>query len=268
MKVLIVFAHPERHSLNGALLDTAVKHFEDKGDEVKVSDLYAMNWKSELSREDFPQYPKDKKLNLMAAGAEAFYSETITSDVIAEQEKMKWADLVVLQFPMWWFSMPAIMKGWVDRVFAFGFGFGLGEYNDKHFGDRYGEGIMEGKKAMLMVTTGGWESHYSNRGINGTMDEILHHIQHGILFYVGFDILPPFVLYGTMSLKEGKELDATAKRLCDQLDNVQSVKPINYRKQNFGDYDIPSLVLKEGREQPGETGFQMHINKDNEETSL
>ena len=54
MKVLLVFAHPERHSLNGALRDVAVAELEAQGHEVRVSDLYAYGWKATVDRSDFP----------------------------------------------------------------------------------------------------------------------------------------------------------------------------------------------------------------------
>ncbi|VEB04856.1 NAD(P)H oxidoreductase YRKL [Klebsiella pneumoniae] len=64
-------------------------------------------------------------------------------------------------------------------------------------GDRYGEGTFVGKRAMLIVTAGGWAEHYSPRGINGPIDDILFPIQHGMLFYPGFEVLPPLVFYRT-----------------------------------------------------------------------
>jgi hypothetical protein len=93
--------------------------------------------------------------------------------------------------------MPAIMKGWIDRVYAWGFAYGVGEHSDRHWGDRYGEGTFVGKRAMLIVTAGGWAEHYSPRGINGPIDDILFPIQHGMLFYPGFEVLPPLVFYRT-----------------------------------------------------------------------
>lgn len=81
---------------------------------------------------------------------------TQSADIAGEQEKLLWADTVIFQFPLWWFSLPAIMKGWIDRVYAYGFAYGVGEHSDTHWGDRYGEGTFAGKRAMLVVTAGGW----------------------------------------------------------------------------------------------------------------
>jgi NAD(P)H dehydrogenase (quinone) len=94
------------------------------------------------------------------------------------------------------------MKGWIDRVYAYGFAYGVGEHSETHWGDRYGEGTFAGKRAMLVVTAGGWAEHYAPRGINGSIDDILFPIQHGMLFFPGFDVLPPVVFYRTDKLDE------------------------------------------------------------------
>nr|WP_240167783.1 NAD(P)H-dependent oxidoreductase [Streptomyces noursei] len=64
------------------------------------------------------------------------------------------------------------------------------------YGARFGEGTLVGKRALLLVTVGGPEPHYAARGINGPIDALLFPIQHGILYYPGIEVLPPFVLYG------------------------------------------------------------------------
>src|SRR5579859_6193123 len=195
MNILLVFAHPEPRSLNGALRDLAVHELEAQGHAVRVTDLYAEGWKSEISRADFPALAPEARLKPAKASAEAFAAGTLTTDVVAEQEKMLWADLLILQFPLWWFTLPAILKGWVERVFSYGFGYGVGEHSDRHWGDRYGEGVLAGKRALLIVTAGGWAEHYAPRGVNGPIDDLLFPIQHGILYYPGYQVLPPFVVY-------------------------------------------------------------------------
>ena len=156
MKVLLVFAHPEPCSLSAALRDVAVRELEAQGHQVRVSDLYAMGWKSAVDRADFPRLAADERLVVTAASKDAFYADALTEDVKAEVDKLLWADVLILQFPLWWFAMPAILKGWVDRVFAYGFAYGVGEHSDRRWGDRYGEGTLAGKPAMLIVTAGGW----------------------------------------------------------------------------------------------------------------
>ncbi|TIR37615.1 MAG: NAD(P)H-dependent oxidoreductase, partial [Mesorhizobium sp.] len=150
MKVLLVFAHPEPRSLNGALRDVAVRELEAQGHEVLISDLYADGWKSEVDRADFPSWPPEARFLPAGASKKAFATNLLAKDVKAEIDKLLWADTLILQFPLWWYAMPAILKGWVDRVYAYGFAYGVGEHSDKRWGDRFGEGTLAGKRAMLI----------------------------------------------------------------------------------------------------------------------
>ncbi len=259
MNVLIVYAHPERQSLNGALLDCAIGALEEQGHTVRVSDLYAMRWKAAADRADFPDLAEGERLRVASASARAFAAHDLTDDVRAEQEKLVWADTVILQFPLWWFTMPAILKGWVDRVYACGFAYGVGEHSDRRWGDRYGEGVMAGKRAMLVVTTGGWAEHYSPRGINGPIDDLLFPINHGILFYPGFTVLPPFVAYRVDRLDD-RAFATVAAALRTRMQALGTIAPIAYRRQNDGDYRIPAMELKPGLEKPGATGFALHLD--------
>lgn len=258
MNVLIVYAHPEPQSLTGSLKDFAVKRLIDSGHQVQVSDLYAMNWKASLDQADNTDSHREQRFDPSLDSKKAFTNHTQTQDIALEQEKLLWADTLILQFPLWWFSMPAILKGWVDRVYAFGFAYGVGEHSDNHWGDRYGEGTLAGKRAMLMVSTGGWESHYSARGINGPMDDILFPIQHGILFYPGFSVLPPFVIHRTSRINE-VEFARICTLLGTRLDNLETIEAIPFRSQNSGDYEIPSLTLRPEIVQE-QTGFGVHIS--------
>lgn len=261
MNVLIVFAHPEPRSLNGALRDIGVAELKDQGHEVRVSDLHAMGWKATADRADFPQLATEARLNVATASGEAFAAGMLTDDVKAEQDKLRWADAVILQFPLWWFTMPAILKGWVDRVYSYGFTYGVGEHSDKRWGNRYGEGVFAGKRAMLIVTTGGWEEHYSERGINGPIDDLLFPINHGILFYPGFDVLPAFVAHRVNRLDEAG-FAAIAGQLRERMRTLFTAPPIPYRRQNHGDYAIPAMQLRPGLGEPGARGFALHVSKD------
>lgn len=75
-----------------------------------------------------------------------------------EQRKLLAADAVILLFPLWWFGMPAIMKGWFDRVWARGLAYGYKNAGNAH---RYGEGGFAGKRALLAVSVGGPAQDYS-----------------------------------------------------------------------------------------------------------
>ncbi|NDZ73196.1 NAD(P)H-dependent oxidoreductase [Streptomyces sp. SID10362] len=257
MKTLIVHAHPEPRSLNGSLKDLAVSTLEAAGHEVRVSDLYAMDWKAVVDAADYGEQATSP-LRVVSNSGRAFEAGALTPDVAAEQEKLLWADTVIFQFPLWWYTMPAILKGWVDRVFTHRFAYGVGVHDETRYGERFGEGTLRGRRAILSVTVGGPESHYTDRGINGPIEDLLFPIHHGILYYPGLEVLPPFVLHGADRLTEGGFEDA-AKEWKERLLSLETTEPIAFRPQNFGDYDIPSLRLKEGLETPGRQGFGLHV---------
>ena len=258
MKVLLVLAHPEPSSLNGALHRIMRQELEAGQNQVKVSDLYTMRWRAEVRRDDFSDLPDDARLRVAQWSSRSYTSDTLTEDVKVEQEKLLWADTVILQFPLWWFTVPAILKGWIDRVYACGFAYGVGEHNDKRWGDRYGEGRFTGKRAMLLVTVGGWETHYSARGVNGPIADLLFPINHGVLYYPGFNVLPSFVVYRADRV-DGEAFDRLEDELRWRMRNLGHIEPIHYRQQNGGDYEIPSMTLHDGLESEGDKGFALHI---------
>lgn len=259
MNILIVYAHPEPRSLNGSLKNFAVSVLERAGHRVVVSDLYAMRWKAAADGGDFAENDRTDRLVYTAASGKAFADRTQTADIAAEQEKILWSDAVLFQFPLWWFSMPAILKGWVDRVFAYGFAYGVGEHNDRRYGDRYGDGTLKGKRGMLIVTAGGHEAHYGARGVDGPIDDLLFPIQHGIFFYPGMSVLPPFVVYKAHRIDAVRYAAITAS-LERRLLTLDSVEPIAYRSQNDGDYNLPGLTLKSGLGGQAQ-GFGLHIRQ-------
>lgn len=259
MKTLIVYAHPEPGSLNGSLKDLAVSTLEAAGHEVRVSDLHAMNWKAAVDAADYGEHATNP-LRTVASSGRAYDAGALTPDVAAEQEKLLWADTVVFQFPMWWYTMPAILKGWVDRVFTFHFAYGVGVHDETRYGERFGEGTLRGRRAILSVTIGGPEPHYTDRGINGPIEDLLFPIHHGILYYPGLEVLPPFVVYRADKITDGDFADA-AKAWRERLLSLETTEPIAFRRQNAGDYEIPSLRLKEGLEVAGRSGFGLHTRK-------
>jgi NAD(P)H dehydrogenase (quinone) len=251
MNILIVYAHPDPCSLNASLKDFAVNVLTQAGHSVQVSDLYATNWKASIDGDDFLERLNFDRLDIIKESGNAFAEGTQTPDVMLEQEKLRWADAVIFQFPYWWFSLPAIMKGWVERVFAYGFAYGVGGTN--HW--RYGDGNLKGKRAMLSITIGGPEKDYSERGINGAIADLLFPIHHGILFFPGMTVLPPFLVYGASRLTpEGYKV--VAENYKQRLLTLFTTEPIPFRHQNDGDYD-ENYQLKSGKE-GHTTGLRIH----------
>jgi NAD(P)H dehydrogenase (quinone) len=97
------------------------------------------------------------------------------------------ADLLILNFAIFWFSAPAMLKGWIDRVLVSGICYG-----GKRF---YDQGGLAGKKALVTVTLGGREHMFGEGAIHGPLEDMLRPILRGTLAYVGFDVLEPFVAW-------------------------------------------------------------------------
>jgi NAD(P)H dehydrogenase (quinone) len=192
MKILLVYAHHEPSSFNSALKDLAVSTLTSQRHTVKVSDLYAMKFNPVASKQDFAKLPDSNETNYMLMQKSvATKNGEFAKDIKEEQEKVRWADFLLFQFPVWWFGAPSILKGWFDRVLACGFAW--------DFGKIYANGLLRGKKAMISVTTGGGPNVYSKKGLHeADINEILHPIQHGTLYFCGMDVLPPHVAYAVI----------------------------------------------------------------------
>jgi NAD(P)H dehydrogenase (quinone) len=251
--VLIVHAHPAPGSLTRTLVDTAKAALTGMGHRVLESDLYGMSWKAVFDESDFLDRADHEKLSFVHESGHAFSTGTQTKDVEQEQAKLLEADAVIFQFPLWWFGFPAILKGWVDRVFAYGLAYGYKGAGNRH---RYGEGAFAGKRALLSVTTGGPAADYSERGINGPIEQILFPITHGMLFFAGMEVLPTFTVYGTGKISESDV--ASAKLALEQrLARLFLDAPIPYRRQNDGDYPDGHELSTEVA--PGVSGIVAHI---------
>ncbi|EJF70387.1 MULTISPECIES: NAD(P)H-dependent oxidoreductase [unclassified Pseudomonas] len=187
MKVLIVHAHPEPQSFTAALRDQATATLQAQGHEVQVSDLYAMNWNPVASASDFTSRENPDYLVYALEQRLGVKSQSIAADIQQELDKLLWADLLILNFPIFWFSAPAMLKGWIDRVLVSGVCYG-----GKRF---YDQGGLAGKKALVTVTLGGREHMFGEGAIHGPLEDMLRPILRGTLAYVGFEVLEPFVAW-------------------------------------------------------------------------
>ncbi|WP_086564169.1 NAD(P)H-dependent oxidoreductase [Streptomyces africanus] len=196
---LIVHAHPEPQSFSTAQMTAAAQSLAEAGYRVDVLDLYADGWAPVLAREEFapvqgPFKPQAEQLRAVREG-------TLDAAVRAHLDRLLAADLLVLSFPMWWFSLPAVLKGWVDRVFVMGGVFG---------GDHglFGDAALAGKRAMLLFTTGGPGESFRPGGAFGPMDDFLFHIHRGMLEFVGFQVLEPVITYGPARMTDQERIAA------------------------------------------------------------
>lgn len=252
-----IFAHPEQRSLNASLRDEGVGALRELGHQVELSDLYAMGWSPVVTAEDFAHDPADR-LVVGAESKRAFVSGRLSGDVRAEQDKLLRADAVIIQFPLWWYGMPAILKGWFDRVFVKGFAYGVMD-PDSGRTLRYGEGTLAGKRAMVVLTAGAREASMGPRGVNGETNDLLFPLQHGTLWYSGMSVLPPVVVHGADRVSEDA-YEVAAKELRARLGSLQDEEPLPFRHQNGGDYD-EDLVLRPGIA-AGREGLAVHYTRE------
>lgn len=257
MRVLWVYAHPDPRSLNGALRDRGLAVLREHGHEVRESDLYAMNWDPVVRHEDFHHDPRER-LHVLDESQRALEGGTLADDIRAEHDKIRWADTLVVQFPLWWFGMPAILKGWFDRLFVQGFAQGVLD-PDTGRARRYGDGGLVGKRAMVITTVGANAATTGPRGIHGELDEVLFSLTHGTLFYSGMTVVAPFVVTGTVRLSIAEFADA-AKRLGERLVSLPDSESVPFRNQHGGDY-AEHLVLRPEHAY-GEHGVGIHYTND------
>jgi NAD(P)H dehydrogenase (quinone) len=236
MNVFIIYAHPEPQSFNGAMRDLAVEVLTEAGHEVKVSDLCAMKFNPVVSRADFTTVGNPTLFRVQSEQVHAHENHGFAPDIAAEMEKLLWARAVIFQFPLWWVGLPAILKGWVDRVLAMGFAYGGGHWFDT--------GPLRGRRAMCALTTGGPETMYSARGLQGAIRANLHPINNGILHFVGMDVLPPFIAWSAARVGP----DVRKRYLAEYRERLlalETTPPIAY--QPVAAYDT-DLQLKPGLE--------------------
>lgn len=198
MNVFIINAHAEPKSFNGAMFRAAQETMAAEGHSVHVSDLYAMNFDPVSDRRNFATVKNADYFKQQLEEMHATEVGGFAPDIEAELRKVESCDLMIWQFPLWWFGLPAILKGWVDRVFAMGRTYG---------GDRFYEnGVFKGKRALLSVTTGGPTDAYRRGGFNGDIDAILRPIHRGMLRFTGWDVLAPNIVYGPVRLSDAEQL--------------------------------------------------------------
>jgi NAD(P)H dehydrogenase (quinone) len=183
MRVLIVHAHPEPNSFNGAMTRAAVEALTARGHDVVVSDLYAMNFHAPSDRSNFVTTADDDYFKPQTEEMHATAHDGFAPELEAEIQKLEACDLLIFQFPIWWFGLPAILKGWVDRVFVMGRTYGGGRV--------YETGVFRGRRAILSLTTGAPPEAWRPGGAHGDIDGVLRPIHRGILQFVGFDVLRP-----------------------------------------------------------------------------
>lgn len=187
MHAHFVLAHPEPRSFNAHLVASGAAALEAAGWTVTVSDLHALAFDPCERPEHYPDRADPTRFDVQAEQRHASEAGTLPAVVREELARMDRADLLVLQYPMWWHLPPAMLKGWFDRVLAYGEAYTSGK--------RFEFGRFTGKRAMLSVTVGTSRATYEHDGRSGDIDLMLWPVNFS-LAYVGYEVVQPFVAYG------------------------------------------------------------------------
>jgi len=202
MHALILHCHPEAQSFNRALTDAAADGLRDRGATVEISDLYADGFDPVERAEHYGMGP-DRAFAPLREQKRAGAEGTLPADIRREIARLDRADLVVLQFPLWWHGPPAMLKGWFDRVFVNG-----SLYTSRM---RYDAGYFRGRRAVCSVTTGAPAAAFGPLARAGDLEAMLYPVQYS-LAYMGFAVLSPHCVHGVQGHGYSYEDDSAAQR--------------------------------------------------------
>lgn len=240
MKALIVFCHPERYSFNGALAGLAKITLEKQGYGVEMIDLYAEDFDAREGPVHYRERANGTKFAVLNEQRHAYQNHTLPSEVRRHIDMLENADFVLFQFPIWWHSTPAMLKGWIDRVFVSG-----GLYSSSK---RYDRGHFKGKKAMCSATIGAPKEAMGPGCRGGEVDQIFWSTQYS-LHYMGFEVLPPLLATSVQGYGYSTDDEETNLRRLEQhkinlvrrLQSINETCPLVY--QTWKDWDSMGAKL-------------------------
>lgn len=188
MRILVVYSHPNPESFNHAILEHLVEGLSVSDQEVDIADLYATRFNPVLQASDLIQFRKER----------------LPEDVIEQQKKISAADVIIFIHPTWWGGMPAMVKGYIDRVFTLGFAYRMGKDGPK--------GLLVDKKMIFVRTTALPKDAYVKSGVENLIRSML---TYQFVVVCGVKALEHHVFYEVPSvsdeirqgyLKKAKEL--------------------------------------------------------------
>lgn len=188
MKHLVLFCHPSQESFNHAVLEAYCSELKDNGHEVTVRNLYQSPLHPILTQEEYEEALKAR----------------YQPEVAQEQELISWCDCLTMIYPIWWGGMPALLKGYVDRVFSYGFAYELdGEEPIPR---------LAGKSAVSICTTGTPYKVYEKMGMHKAMDQTRN---LSIFEFCGFTV--------KQSVYYGDVIQASNEERGNMLDHVREI---------------------------------------------
>ena len=192
MKHLIVYVNPETESFSHRILETVKEYSLQNDHEVEVRDLYAINFNPVLSREEIEELNKDA---------------SVAKDVKVEQDYLDWADVVTFIYPIWW-QIPAMMKGYFDRVLSYEYAYLYTEDGPK--------GLLKGKKVFRFNSMGSHREVYEKNGLRAAYESV---IDEGILQSTGMEVVKS-KLFGPSPRNDKKLGDRYLEEVKDIISEV------------------------------------------------
>lgn len=189
MKNLIVYVNPDKKSFTHEIKEYVKSFVEDKGHEVEVRDLYKQKFNPILSLEELEME-----------------GEKVLPDVKKEQEFLDWADTIIFIYPIWW-EIPAMMKGYFDRVFSYGYAYCLEDDQPK--------GLLPKKRVLKYNPMGTPRSIYEKNGLRQAYEKA---IDRGIIESSGLKVAESILFGGNprehqeLRVQYLKELEDSLKR--------------------------------------------------------
>lgn len=149
MKAFIVYCHPSEDSFTSHVRDSFIKGIVDSGNEYEISDLYKMNFKTDMSEQE---YLRDANYRT---------EPEVAADVLTEQAKINSSDAIVFIYPVFWTEAPAKLVGWFDRVWSHGFA----------YGEKKTMKVLD--KALFLVTAGNTMERLEKFGLLDSMKKVM-----------------------------------------------------------------------------------------------
>lgn len=206
MHALVVVAHPESRSFNAHLAGEAAAAWRAQGHTAAVVDLYAEGFDAREAAWHYADRLDPSRFDAQREQRHHWQRGALAPEIRRHLDLLHTADALLLQFPLWWFGAPALLKGWIDRVFVYG-----GLYDSRR---RHERGVLRGRRALLSVTTGSSAAACAPDGREGDTRLLLWPLMYA-LQYVGFDVLEPHLIHdvrGDLREADALRLDAQRRR--------------------------------------------------------
>lgn len=195
MNILIVYVHHEPSSFTSAMKNAAVEVLSHQEHNVVVSDLYGQGFNPVAQKWDFVTTSGGHFNYMLEQKHAANLDYAFSPDILSEIQKLRAAEIILFVTPIWWFSVPAILKGWFDRVLAMGVAWDGGKI--------YEDGLLRGKQAMIIGSAGGPAEFYQSSGRHrANINQILHPINHGTFAFCGMNVHESFVALNVLGLTQ------------------------------------------------------------------